>query len=326
MPFQYISCYSLSRGTLKWAKRNKRFNTSHVTLYRRKHLSNTLQEDLFQYISCYSLSLSTPPEVKQRMSFQYISCYSLSKPHYFPNREMMCFNTSHVTLYPQEKRSRAFGENSFNTSHVTLYQSSSNLGNVRVHVSIHLMLLFIFATLSDSAVMPMFQYISCYSLSSIHSLCFSGRILFQYISCYSLSLFFAKIKTKIFYVSIHLMLLFIRNNSYYPMYEPWFQYISCYSLSERSFRPGKCYHVSIHLMLLFIIKASNEFVKMAKFQYISCYSLSKGRWNLNLRMMRFNTSHVTLYRPAGREGKIVIPFQYISCYSLSKILLTKLIM
>ena len=97
--FQYISCYSLSRGTLKWAKRNKRFNTSHVTLYRRKHLSNTLQEDLFQYISCYSLSLSTPPEVKQRMSFQYISCYSLSKPHYFPNREMMCFNTSHVTLY-----------------------------------------------------------------------------------------------------------------------------------------------------------------------------------------------------------------------------------
>ena len=75
--FQYISCYSLSRGTLKWAKRNKRFNTSHVTLYRRKHLSNTLQEDLFQYISCYSLS----------------------KPHYFPNREMMCFNTSHVTLY-----------------------------------------------------------------------------------------------------------------------------------------------------------------------------------------------------------------------------------
>ena len=99
VPFQYISCYSLSRGTLKWAKRNKRFNTSHVTLYRRKHLSNTLQEDLFQYISCYSLSLSTPPEVKQRMSFQYISCYSLSKPHYFPNREMMCFNTSHVTLY-----------------------------------------------------------------------------------------------------------------------------------------------------------------------------------------------------------------------------------
>ena len=78
VPFQYISCYSLSRGTLKWAKRNKRFNTSHVTLYRRKHLSNTLQEDLFQYISCYSLSLSTPPEVKQRMSFQYISCYSLS--------------------------------------------------------------------------------------------------------------------------------------------------------------------------------------------------------------------------------------------------------
>ena len=158
------------------------------------------------------------------------------------------------------------------------------------------MLLFIGSIQRSDSIQHGFQYISCYSLSSIHSLCFSGRILFQYISCYSLSLFFAKIKTKIFYVSIHLMLLFIRNNSYYPMYEPWFQYISCYSLSERSFRPGKCYHVSIHLMLLFIIKASNEFVKMAKFQYISCYSLSTFWTYMNTLEQRFNTSHVTLYR------------------------------
>ena len=75
--FQYISCYSLSPGGEKDTSRTtvsihlmllfinmlrcsrgikRRFNTSHVTLY----------------------LLSTPPEVKQRMSFQYISCYSLS--------------------------------------------------------------------------------------------------------------------------------------------------------------------------------------------------------------------------------------------------------
>ena len=96
-----------------------------------------------------------------------------------------------------------------------------------------------------------------------------------------------------------------------------FQYISCYSLSERSFRPGKCYHVSIHLMLLFInILDVYEYLGAA-FQYISCYSLSKGRWNLNLRMMRFNTSHVTLYLTAATGQKITVVFQYISCYSLS---------
>ena len=58
-------------------------------------------------------------------------------------------------------------------------------------------------------------------------------------------------------------------------------------------------------------------VNVITFQYISCYSLSKGRWNLNLRMMRFNTSHVTLYLTAATGQKITVVFQYISCYSLS---------
>ena len=60
-----------------WCYPSVRFNTSHVTLYRRKHLSNTLQEDLFQYISCYSLSGIIP----------IIPCTNPG------------FNTSHVTLY-----------------------------------------------------------------------------------------------------------------------------------------------------------------------------------------------------------------------------------
>ena len=70
-------------------------------------------------------------------------------------------------------------------------------------------------------------------------------------------------------------------------------------------------------MLLFInILDVYEYLGAA-FQYISCYSLSKGRWNLNLRMMRFNTSHVTLYLTAATGQKITVVFQYISCYSLS---------
>ena len=274
VPFQYISCYSLSRGTLKWAKRNKRFNTSHVTLYRRKHLSNTLQEDLFQYISCYSLSLSTPPEVKQRMSFQYISCYSLSKPHYFPNREMMCFNTSHVTLYPQEKRSRAFGENSFNTSHVTLYQSSSNLGNVRVHVSIHLMLLFIFATLSDSAVMPMFQYISCYSLSEVFKdqTAYNTGFNTSHVTLYQAFILCASLAGYCFNTSHVTLYLYFSQKSKQKSF--MFQYISCYSLSGiipiiPCTNPGfNTSHVTLYP------KDRFGLVNVITFQYISCYSLS----------------------------------------------------
>ena len=120
--------------------------------------------------------------------FQYISCYSLSA------------SAERITvLYPKFQYISCY----------SLSRKGMGYGTSGMRVSIHLMLLFIFATLSDSAVMPMFQYISCYSLSSIHSLCFSGRILFQYISCYSLSR--------------------VINGTFG---ECWmFQYISCYSLS-----------------------------------------------------------------------------------------------
>ena len=97
--FQYISCYSLSRKGMGYGTSGMRVSIHLMLLFIWLCLYKVSCGLMFQYISCYSLSLSTPPEVKQRMSFQYISCYSLSKPHYFPNREMMCFNTSHVTLY-----------------------------------------------------------------------------------------------------------------------------------------------------------------------------------------------------------------------------------
>ena len=53
-----------------------------------------------------------------------------------------------------------------------------------------------------------------------------------------------------------------------------FQYISCYSLSEDGI----------------------EVKRQGEFQYISCYSLSFPELGVKLSSLRFNTSHVTLYR------------------------------
>ena len=97
--FQYISCYSLSMIFQGITEDRKRFNTSHVTLYRKKTIC-AICVDLvsihlmllfiktevccalpalpFQYISCYSLSAFIQFSGNHMSSFQYISCYSLS--------------------------------------------------------------------------------------------------------------------------------------------------------------------------------------------------------------------------------------------------------
>ena len=76
-------------------------------------------------------------------------------------------------------------------------------------------------------------------------------------------------------VSIHLMLLFIKNC--FPTCRPLlaFQYISCYSLSNFLLTDSFIIFVSIHLMLLFIVMLSNDVLICSMFQYISCYSLSR---------------------------------------------------
>ena len=53
----------------------------------------------FQYISCYSLSKITELWKRTSKVFQYISCYSLSIKHEDTSTHLLCFNTSHVTLY-----------------------------------------------------------------------------------------------------------------------------------------------------------------------------------------------------------------------------------
>ena len=118
--FQYISCYSLSAYQIFEYSDRRCFNTSHVTLYL-YDMSILALRQLFQYISCYSLSTKTESEGIDTDMFQYISCYSLSltRPCFFA----------------------AFS--SFNTSHVTLYPDCGRTASVYHLVSIHLMLLFI---------------------------------------------------------------------------------------------------------------------------------------------------------------------------------------
>ena len=118
--FQYISCYSLSR----------------------KCLTLCFLNPLFQYISCYSLSPLTSISLTASVAFQYISCYSLSSIAISSEALILCFNTSHVTLYREEISLT-------NAKEMFQYISCYSLSGRTIHfstftyVSIHLMLLFI---------------------------------------------------------------------------------------------------------------------------------------------------------------------------------------
>ena len=118
------------------------------------------------------------------------------------------FNTSHVTLYRWKTGScnicddvsihlmllfisitlcHTQTKSSFNTSHVTLYQWNPKTLPQSKHVSIHLMLLFILKENMFLIHGLQFQYISCYSLSTMLAMSLMVLREFQYISCYSLS-------------------------------------------------------------------------------------------------------------------------------------------
>ena len=97
-----------------------------------------------------------------------------------------------------------------------------------------------------------------------------------------------------------------------------FQYISCYSLSIKTMVSVGIRKVSIHLMLLFIGLLQSNSEPHSPFQYISCYSLSVTGNTYGAKDVRFNTSHVTLYRKTIQYPQYPFcRFQYISCYSLS---------
>ena len=165
--------------------------------------------------------------------------------------KLLCFNTSHVTLYLRTGRSHkprvvvsihlmllfigasvtiSTVQDSFNTSHVTLYHSITLRRLNLESVSIHLMLLFIrFRTGEDDGRMS-FQYISCYSLSAETVLQATPRARFNtsHVTLYRME---ANSCNRFIQVSIHLMLLFIELAKRIRNGCLVFQYISCYSLS-----------------------------------------------------------------------------------------------
>ena len=172
-------------------------------------------------------------------------------------RMLLCFNTSHVTLYHLHSTDFVYkyafqyiscyslsemawwpkwSRKCFNTSHVTLYHGIWRFINRPNFVSIHLMLLFIFFCV--------FRYYHC-STVSIHLM-----LLFIMLS--------GSVSFLPHFVSIHLMLLFIQQEYTDNINTFVFQYISCYSLSDVSNLDTKQGEVSIHLMLLFIKPAADE--------------------------------------------------------------------
>ena len=162
----------------------------------------------FQYISCYCLSAVAVPCIAVGPDFntshvtvylqatnyqtacdlfQYISCYCLSHHPSRCSRLYNHFNTSHVTVYHIRNTRDDMNLLNFNTSHVTVYLSPPCI----------------------QFMLCIFQYISCYCLSVALSQAMIDAIKFQYISCYCLSVEWCRTLT-IEYISIHLMLLFIR--------------------------------------------------------------------------------------------------------------------
>ena len=141
---------------------NTSFNTSHVTLYRFRKIFHK-RKSQFQYISCYSLSPHT--RVPSLCTLVSIHLMLLFIPLLFRCSIPCCsFNTSHVTLYRNQKQECSHcitvsihlmllfirssdttlnGRKCFNTSHVTLYQKIHFYNRRKRQVSIHLMLLFI---------------------------------------------------------------------------------------------------------------------------------------------------------------------------------------
>ena len=161
------------------------FNTSHVTLYR-EHPVCSMVRVAFQYISCYSLSYSDYKlDFLTSVSIHLMLLFIRAATAEFCQK--YCFNTSHVTLYPSRQDSNLSLTSCFNTSHITLYRGHGSYSFCRIHVSIHLMLLFIYRKRKElcgndyvSIHLMLLFILSC-------SLRATSLVSFQYISCYSLS-------------------------------------------------------------------------------------------------------------------------------------------
>ena len=182
------------------------FNTSHVTVY----------QFLIRCIECWILisihlmllfigELSA--EIAALNIFQYISCYCLSLSGVLQT-DTTDISIHLMLLFIRNDKASKCCVVHFNTSHVTVYHTFVHFNTPLFVISIHLMLLFI----RISAIC------GCYGYNiSIHLMLLFidtndpfevGDTIFQYISCYCLSSQRIPVHD-ILQISIHLMLLFI---------------------------------------------------------------------------------------------------------------------
>ena len=250
---------------------------------------------LFQYITCYSLSLRVFSDLVRVLMFQYITCYSLSDVQHLLLVNYIGFNTSHVTLYLLMERYLS-SRTGFNTSHVTLYRAGKE----------------------HAFLFGLFQYITCYSLST--NLQESTASIYRFNTSHvTLYLIPAHgIKRDVRFNTSHVTLYLEESEAmnspevfqYITCYslsenqmqeqfpEIMFQYITCYSLSLQGTQRSNHCRVSIHHMLLFIEKMCE--------------------WNMAGN--RVSIHHMLLFIVGIRfktgPGNM---FQYITCYSLSEL-------
>ena len=162
------------------------FNTSHITLYRRVGYWN----NRMFHVSIHLMLLFIHLEATLWMTHTGFNTSHVTLYHARTAKQSAAFagfNTSHVTLYHIIWIVWTTFPSCFNTSHVTLYLIPWKICVFVERVSIHLMLLFILFLEVNMEIKGMFQYISCYSLSSSCSRIWFLGGEFQYISCYSLS-------------------------------------------------------------------------------------------------------------------------------------------
>ena len=186
------------------------FNTSHVTVY---------QPQCYQHQSLYLISI--------HLMLLFIVDVLATQGG------LHNFNTSHVTVYLLYHLVVLFAI--IISIHLMLLFIELHPVSWRLFllISIHLMLLFILFRIPCVKDVSIFQYISCYCLSSCCGASFSEIITFQYISCYCLSVW-SELQSCSFRISIHLMLLFIHIQKSTKKRWYRFQYISCYCLSLKN--------------------------------------------------------------------------------------------
>ena len=188
---------------------HRRFNTSHVVIYR--EIKNKKTWELCVSIHLMLLFIQFPfCDISSQNSFNtsHVVIYRLNMIS--TETEFIGFNTSHVVIYPDTQYVVASGYNPFQyISCCYLSEYDFLYENGTVAVSIHLMLLFIPNILEMLQILEKFQYISCCYLSRMTRLL---KLNWNGVSIHLMLLFIYNTKTRIWawtYVSIHLMLLFI---------------------------------------------------------------------------------------------------------------------